>query len=113
MSTEKEQNIGKRVLKLIDGDIVLGDAFAINTEGGGTDILIKHPYTTKRGNLMPYMLEEMSSAPSAVQIHPMNVMWSVPLDEFKIANEAYQKAEETRIKAETGLEFDDSPKIII
>lgn len=45
---------------------------------------------------MPYMLDVLMESPRAVQIHPMNVLWSVPLDEFEHANKAY-------IQATTGI----------
>jgi len=79
---------GKRVFKLITNEVIFGEVEVVPTENG-TEILVKKPYTASNGNIMPYMITEMGSSPAAVQIHPMNILWTVPLDEFPEANEIY------------------------
>lgn len=80
-----------RFFRLIEGTNIFGEVQTVETEGGHVEILIKHPYTVKGGNVMPYMVEDAGNAPGAIQIHPMNVLWTVPLDEFKEINEYYKK----------------------
>ena len=91
-----DQNVvkpaGKRLFKLINGEVIFGDVDMIIVEGGHAEALIRKPYTAKNGNIMPYMLDALASAPAAVQIHPMNILWTVPLDEFPEAHKAYIKA---------------------
>lgn len=96
---------GKRFFKLINDEVIFGDVEIINN-GQHTEILIKTPYTAKNGNIMPYMIDVMMESPAAVQIHPMNVLWSVPLDEFEEANRVY-------IQATSGIITDPKHKIII
>lgn len=98
--------IGKRFFKLINNEVVFGECETIKTEGGATEILIKKPYTAKAGNIMPYMVDVMTSAPGAIQIHPMNILWTVPLDEFEEANKVYTEAT-------SGIILNPKEKIII
>ena len=95
---------GKRVFKLINNELIIGDVETVPLENH-VEILIKQPYTAKDGNLMPYMITELTSAPAAIQIHPMNIIWTVPLDEFPEAEKVYRKAT-------TGLDIDTAPRII-
>ena len=85
----------KRCFKLINNEIIFGEIEVIDGPNGG-EILVKNPYTAKGGKVMPYMLDVLMESPKAVQIHPMNVLWSVPLDEFDEVNRVY-------IQATTGI----------
>lgn len=98
--------IGKRFFKLINNEVVFGECETVLTESGVTEILIKKPFTAKNGNMMPYMVDVMTTAPGAIQIHPMNILWTVPLDEFKDANEAY-------ITATTGIILNPTERIVV
>ncbi len=98
--------IGKRFFKLINNEIVFGECETVQTEAGVVEVLIKKPYTAKAGNIMPYMVDVMTSAPAAIQIHPMNILWTVPLDEFEEANKVY-------IQATTGIILDPKERILI
>ena len=99
-------DIGRRFFKLITNEVVFGDCETVLTESGVTEILIKKPYTAKNGNIMPYMVDVMTSAPAAIQLHPMNIIWTVPLDEFAEANKVY-------VQATTGIILDAQPNIIV
>ena len=81
----------KRCFKLINNEIIFGEIEVIDGPNGG-EILVKNPYTAKGGKVMPYMLDVLMESPKAVQIHPMNVLWSVPLDEFDEVNRVYIQA---------------------
>jgi len=83
---------GNRVLRLLNGDTIFGESEIVHGGLNGDEILIKKPFTSVDGNMGPYMVNIMGSGPGAVQIHPMNIMWSCPLDEFQVANEQYIKA---------------------
>lgn len=85
------KNIGKRFFRTISKEIIFGDCEIIQT-ANGSEILIKEPYTVKNGKAMPYMYDELMKSPAAIQIHPMNVLWSVPLDEFDEINKIYIEA---------------------
>lgn len=98
--------VGKRFFKLINNEVVFGECETILTESGVTEILIKKPYTAKNGNIMPYMVDVMTSAPAAIQIHPMNILWTVPLDEFKEAYDVY-------IQATTGIIMSNVDRIVV
>lgn len=87
--------MSKRLFKLINDEVIFGEIEVV-TNQHGEEILVKKPYTAKNGKIMPYMLDVLMESPRAVQIHPMNVLWSVPLDEFEHANKAY-------IQATTGI----------
>jgi hypothetical protein len=95
---------GKRFFKLINGEMVYGETETVPTQNG-TEIIIKKPYMVKNGNVMPYCMDVLPSAPGAIQIHPMNILWTVPLDEFPEVLKAYTKAT-------TGLDVPDKPNII-
>lgn len=100
-------DVGKRFFKLINNEVIFGDTeTVVSHEGGPTELLIKTPYTAKAGNIMPYMMDVMTQAPAAVQIHPMNILWSVPLDEFDEAHRAY-------IQATTGIITDPKQRVIV
>lgn len=105
MSRPEMKAAGKRVFKLINNEVILGEVYSVTTEGGGVEIMIKQPFTAKNGNIMPYMVDVLTSAPGGVQIHPMNVIWSVPLDEFPEANKVY-------IEATSGIITESEKKII-
>ena len=96
--------IGKRFFKLINNEVVFGECETLQTESGSTEILIKTPYTAMNGNVMPYMAMTMGSAPGAIQIHPMNILWTVPLDEFPEALKIYEEAL-------TGIVTDTKPSL--
>jgi len=98
--------VGKRFFKLINNEVVFGECETILTESGVTEILIKKPFTAKNGNIMPYMVDVMTTAPGAIQIHPMNILWTVPLDEFKDAYTVY-------IQATTGIILDNPDRIVV
>jgi hypothetical protein len=91
MSEIQTMKAGKRFFKLINGEMVYGDTETVPTQNG-TEIIIKKPYMVKGGNVMPYCMDVLPSAPGAIQIHPMNILWTVPLDEFPDVEEAYIKA---------------------
>jgi hypothetical protein len=85
--------IGKKVFKLINDEVIFGECFTmVSEETGIGEILIKSPFTAKGGRMIPYMVDVMGSAPAAVQIHPMNIVWQVPLDEFPEALKGYIEA---------------------
>lgn len=96
----------KKLLKLINGDIVFGEIEAVEAKSGQTEILIKNPWTSHNGNISPYMMIEMGQAVPAVQIHPMNILWSAPLEDFEEANKVY-------IEKTTGIVVNPKEKIII
>jgi hypothetical protein len=99
--------LGKRVLKLINDEVIFGECVSIvDEETGIGEILVKSPFTAKNGKMMPYMADVMSSAPAAVQIHPMNIIWQVPLDEFPDANKIY-------IEATSGIITETKQRIIV
>jgi len=83
--------MAKRFFKLINNEVIFGEIEVIDGHNG-SEILIKTPYTAKSGKIMPYMLDVMMQSPKAIQIHPMNILWSVPLDEFEDANKLYIQA---------------------
>lgn len=95
----------KKVLGLINGDIVFGNMEGIETEGG-VEILVKQPYQAKGGNIMPYRIQDLGNAPGAIQLHPMNVVWSSPLEDFPEIQTAY-------LKATTNIEVSTAPKIVL
>lgn len=95
----------KKVIKLITGEIIFGNMEGVET-ANGQEILVKRPYQAKDGNIMPYGILDLGNAPGAVQIHPMNVIWSSPLEDFPEIETAY-------LKATTGIEVQEKSKIII
>jgi hypothetical protein len=98
--------IGKRIMKLITNELVFGDVEVITNNSGQGEFLIRSPYTAISGDIMPYCHLDLGSAPGAVQIHPMNVVWQAPLDEFVELNKVY-------LQATTGIVTDTKPKIVI
>lgn len=98
--------IGKRMFKLITNELVFGDVEVITNNGGQGEFLIKGPYTAIEGNIMPYCHLDLNASPSAIQVHPMNVIWQVPLDEFEELNRLY-------LQATTGIVTDTKSKVII
>jgi len=95
----------KKVIKLITGEIIFGNMEGVES-ANGQEILIKQPYQAKEGNIMPYGILDLGNGPGAVQIHPMNVIWSSPLEDFPEIEKAY-------LKATTGIEIQEKSKIII
>lgn len=79
----------KRLFKLIEGTAILGEIEVVKNEAGMEEILIKHPFEVKNQRAFPYMADVIGESPGAVQIHPMNVLWSVPLDEFPELEKVY------------------------
>ncbi len=96
----------KRLFKLINDETVFGEIETITTNNGQTEILIKNPWTAKAGNMMPYMMDIMTEPVGAIQIHPMNIVWSAPLDEFKQAHDLY-------VEKTTGIVTNSKQKIIV
>jgi len=92
-----------KVFKLIDGETIFGDCEAVYTESGVTEILIKTPFCAKKEGVMPYMADLLTSAPAAVQIHPMNVLWQAPLEDFPKVLEVYTNATSKVIKPESKI----------
>lgn len=91
---EKQDNIkiGRRVFKLITGELVFGECEAVTTKNGQTEILIKTPYTPLNGGIAAYCMTELAGSPAAIQIHPMNIVWQTMLSEFEEADKAYTEA---------------------
>lgn len=98
--------IGKRMFKLITNELIFGDVEVITNNSGQGEFLIRSPYTAISGDIMPYCHLDLGSSPAAIQIHPMNVIWQVPLDEFEELNSLY-------LQATTGIVTDAKTKIII
>lgn len=95
----------KKLIKIITGELIFGSMEGVDTPNG-QEILIKQPYQAKEGNIMPYGILDLGNAPGAVQIHPMNVIWSSPLEDFPEIETAY-------LKATTSIEVNETPKIIL
>lgn len=98
--------IGKRVFKLITGEMVFGDCESVTTSNGNVEILIKHPYTPLNGGIAAYCMAEMASPVAAIQIHPMNIIWQCPLNEFEQVDAAYTQAT-------TGIITSSKAKILV
>lgn len=98
--------IGKRLFKMINDEIIFGDVEVVTNNGGVGEFLIRNPYTAINGNIMQYCVKDLTQAPAAIQIHPMNVIWQTPLDEFSEAYRVYM--EQT-----TGIVTDSKSKIVI
>ena len=81
----------KKVIKLINGELLLGSVQGVQTENG-VEILIQQPYIASNGNIMPYCVNDLGNGPGAVQIHPMNILWTNPLSDFPQVSDAYFKA---------------------
>lgn len=99
-------NIGKRFFKLINNEIIFGDCEVVKNNNGDGEILVKNPYTVKDSNLAPLMYIEVGEYCQAVQIHPMNILYSFPLSEFP-------NLEKTYIEKTTGLVTESKPSIIV
>ncbi len=91
-STQTGVKIGRRVFKLITGELVFGDCETVQNNAGVTEILIKHPYTSYQGGIVQYCMPELAGSPAAIQIHPMNIIWQTFLSEFPEAEKAYTEA---------------------
>lgn len=85
------KRIGKRFFRLINQEIIFGECEVMQT-ANGSEILVREPYTIKHGKAMPYMYDELMKSPAAIQIHPMNILWSTPLDEFDEIEKIYIEA---------------------
>lgn len=97
----------KKVIKLINGEILIGTVESAPNVHGVNEVLIKQPYTAiETVGLIPYCVTALGSAPAAVQIHPMNILWVSPLEDFPEANKTY-------IKATSGIEVQEKPSIVI
>ena len=105
MPNNSEKTI-RRFFKLITGELIFGEIEPVVNDLGQPEILIIRPYTVSGGRAIPYMYDILGVSPRAVPIHPINVLWNVPLDEFEDINNAY-------ITATTGIETDVTPKIIV
>ena len=95
----------KKVLGLITGEIIIGPVEGIETDGG-IEILIKQPYQAIGGNIMPFRIKDLGNAPGALQINPMNIIWSGPIEDFPEIETVY-------LKATTKIEVAKTPKIIL
>ena len=94
-----------RVVNLITGEKLAGSVKVV--EGiNGQELLITKPFIIKDGGAFPYMVEDLGSAPAAVQVHPMNVIWSVPMGEFKELHKMY-------LEKTTGIVTEVKKEIII
>ena len=94
----------KKVIKLLNGEIVFGIVEAVPTENG-SEILIRKPYQAEGGNIFPYGIKDLGNGPGAIQIHPINILWVNPLEDFPEIEHAY-------LKATTNIQV-DKPKSII
>lgn len=95
----------KRLFKLITGELVFGTIEVVPQEQG-QEILIRKPYQALDGNIFPYAIKDLAVAPGAIQIHPMNVVWSGPLEDFDQIHTAY-------LKATANIEVEKKPEIIL
>jgi len=75
------QEIGGYVFKIITGELIIGDATVIPT-ANGTEYLIKQPFTSINGTILPYLSQELGSGPGGIQFHHMNTIWGLPITEF-------------------------------
>jgi hypothetical protein len=96
----------KRVLKLINGETLMGEVEVVKNSNPaiGDEILIKKPFCAiPNVGMMPYMSDTLTNAPAAVQIHPMNVLWSVEMSEFPDALDNYNDACSEVLKPESTI----------
>lgn len=93
-----------RLFKLINSDIVFGNANCYDSKTG--EILIEKPYTANGSGILPYTSDVLGTGPDAIIIHPMNVLWSVPLDEYEHINSTYNQVI-------TGIITDTSPALVV
>jgi len=82
----------KRVFKLINNEVVFGEVESVQVNEQQVEILIKQPFSAISGNIFPYMADVFGNAPAAIQIHPMNIVWSTPLEDFPEAERVYNEA---------------------
>lgn len=80
--------------KMINNENIFGEVQSVQTENG-SEIQIIKPFTCKRDTMIPYMSDITGNAPGAIQIHPINILWAVPLDEFPQLHENYTKVTST------------------
>ena len=99
-------SIGKRFFKLINNEIIFGDCEVVKNSNGDGEILVKNPYTIIDHQMSPLLFTITGEYPKAVQIHPMNIVYSFPLSEFP-------ELEKNYIKSTTGLVTESKPSIII
>jgi len=95
-----------RVIKLITGELIFGEVLAVPSGEGDNahvEIQVKTPFTAVPAGVMPYLADVMGSAPGAVQIHPMNILFQLPLSEFPIAEKAYKEATSKIIAPESKI----------
>lgn len=91
----------KRLFKLINDEIIFG---SVEVQEKG-EIVITDPYTVKGGNMAPLMQIELNEYAKGVQIHPMNIIYNFPLEEFPNLNKMY-------IEQTTGI-ITDSKQLIV
>lgn len=88
--TKPNSPLGNRLFQMTNGVTIFGAAEIVHGGQNGDEILIKKPFTAMEGMVQgPYLLNVMGNAPAAIQIHPINILWSVPLTEFPDANTNY------------------------
>jgi hypothetical protein len=78
----------KRVLKLINNETLFGEVTGVE---GSPEVLIENPWKALGGEVMPYMQGDLMSPLKAVQIHPLNILWSAPMDDFPELQQLYVK----------------------
>jgi hypothetical protein len=69
----------KKVLKLINNETLFGECTWVKDS---PDLFIENPWKALGGEVMPYMEGDLMIPLKAVQIHPMNILWSAPMDDF-------------------------------
>jgi hypothetical protein len=69
----------KKVLKLMNNETLFGEVSAVQDSA---EIFIENPWKVLGGEVMPYMEGDLMVPLKAVQIHPMNIIWSAPMDDF-------------------------------
>jgi hypothetical protein len=78
----------KRVLKLINNETLFGEVSAVD---GSPDVFIENPWKALGGEVMPYMQGDLMRPLKAVQIHPLNILWSAPMDDFPELQQLFVK----------------------
>jgi len=91
-----------KVLKLLDGDLVLGEVEAVHTEHM-TEILLKKPFTVTERGAMPYMYNILRKSPAAIQLNPGNIIWTAPLADFPDVEKVYLDATTKIVKPESKI----------
>lgn len=92
----------KRIFKLINNDIVFGKA---SSDDKG-QVIIEDPYSIKDMMVHPYMSQDFGEGLPCLIIHPMNIVWSVPMEDIKMIDKVYEEAM-------TGIVTDTTPEIKI